>query len=92
MGKQLRKMLHEAGFTRVRGMSRSDSKGTKEEIELAGSQGFIDVFSNAMETAAKLGWTDAGAKDRVADQFYAFAAKPEAFYSVLVCQAIGWKE
>ncbi len=92
IGKHLRGMLHEAGFSRVRGMEKRYFSGTKEEIELMGNRIMIGNVSKALETAAELGWTDAEAKNRVADQWYSFAAKPDAYISTSQCQAIGWKE
>ena len=85
-------MLHGVGLSRVRGMEKRSSCGTKEEIELMGERIMIRNVSNALETAAKLGWTDPDAKDRVADHWYAFASKPDAYFSTSQCQAIGWKD
>lgn len=92
IGKHLGRLLDESGFNGVRVTARLDCFGSSEEIALGGEETAIAVLSSSLETAARLGWAEPATREQVSELWYAFAAKPGAFFNLTFCQAVGWKE
>jgi ubiquinone/menaquinone biosynthesis C-methylase UbiE len=92
LGRRLRGLLAEAGFTRITAAATYESHGTPEAArELADLWRGMITKSNIATQLLELGWANQFALNLMASRCDTFAAKPDAFAAYAWCEAIGWK-
>ena len=93
VGKRLRALLHEAGFTRTQGFAVANCEATSEATARTGAWWATYVESPQMiERATSLGVSDARELAAIAAAWRAWAAHPGAYWATFWCQALGWAE
>jgi ubiquinone/menaquinone biosynthesis C-methylase UbiE len=91
IGKQLRAMLQEVGFTRVEASASYDSYGTPERVRLLGNA-LAATLSSAKKANELIqrGWANQAEVDEVAAALRDWAEDPDAFMAQSFGEAIGW--
>lgn len=93
VGKQLRHLLTEAGFSRVQGSARVVHHGTPEETAGVGSfTASLFRYPAAVERVVAAGWATADELEEMSRAWVAWGAQPGAFLARFWCEAIGWSE
>lgn len=93
VARRFRALLQEAGFVRTIGSSLSEDWGTHEQ-----TQAIVPVVLEAWaspkiaQTAIQMGWADQAQMDRAVKSITDWGNRPDAFFSLLWCEAVGWKE
>src|SRR5262249_38690125 len=90
-GRKHRRLLGEAGFERVEAASVTEAHGTAEALAQ-----FAELLSlrltgpSYLEAITGQGWATREQLDTILEGLHAWAARPDAFTSVLFCTALGW--
>lgn len=93
VGSKLRALLREAGFAKTIGSSSSETWGILSTTQILASVMADDTTEpNITETALDLGWADQAQMDNAARAWETWGKHPDAFASVIWCEAVGWKE
>jgi ubiquinone/menaquinone biosynthesis C-methylase UbiE len=91
VGKRLRALLHEAGFTRTQGFAVANCEATSEATARTGAWWAAYVESPPMvDRATSLAVGDARELSAIAAAWRAWAAHPGAYWATFWCQALGW--
>jgi hypothetical protein len=87
----LRGALLEAGFARAEGYAGAEVAGTPEQIRRF-SAAWADVArgSNLRDTVVSQGWADETEMAALPDEILRWGERPDAFFAVLKCGALGW--
>jgi SAM-dependent methyltransferase len=91
VGRQLRSLLAEAGFSRPEGFARVSVEASTEQTLAVGTfsaRGYSD--DAAVERAVELGVASAAEMAEYADAWRAWGEHPGAFLARLWCEAIAW--
>jgi ubiquinone/menaquinone biosynthesis C-methylase UbiE len=86
-----RRLLREAGFARTAASASTICRGTLDETR-GWAQAAIEHHSQPafVQTVLDQGWADKATLARAYDAMRAWGDDPEAFYAVMMCEAIGW--
>jgi ubiquinone/menaquinone biosynthesis C-methylase UbiE len=87
VGRHLRRLLLEAGFERAEASSSTSNAGSQEETRRHAA--FLKTWS--MRTALAEGWVTQGTVDAMRAEMDAWAERPDAFFAVTFCEAVGWR-
>lgn len=91
VGKRLRALLGEAGFTRTQGLAVANCEATSESTARTGAWWASYTESpQFVERATSLGVSDARELTAIAAAWRAWAAHPGAYWATFWCQALGW--
>lgn len=92
VGRKLRSLLRAAGFRDNRGSASCTTAGTSEEIR-AYVQPVIESWTGPKirEVAIRLGWADQAYFDAVEEAIRAWGDSPDAFFTLVQCEVVGWK-
>lgn len=92
-GRDLRGMLLKAGFARSEGyvsvMGYGTDGATRTPAEVTEHYVRAPAF---VEAAVGQGWADAARLDEMCAELRAWAERPDAFYALVFCAAVGWAE
>ena len=92
IGRRLRALLREVGFTETIGSSASEAWGTPEATQLMVSALMDELTGPKItETALRLGWADQAQMEGAARALEDWGGHADAFMAILWCEAIGWK-
>jgi SAM-dependent methyltransferase len=84
-----RRLLLDAGFARAEASASVDSAGTPAEVHRHAA--FLKAqLQGIARTAVAQGWMDQAAVHAVAAEIDAWARRPDAFFAMTWCQAVGW--
>jgi SAM-dependent methyltransferase len=88
---QLRGALLDAGFARSEGYAGAEVAGTPEQLQRFAA-GWADVArgSGLRQTVLSQGWADEAEMDALPDEILRWGERPDAFWAVLKCGALGW--
>ena len=86
VGRHHRRLLLEAGFVRAEASSSTDNAGSLEETRRIAA--FYKTLS--MRTPLAEGWVTQVTVDAMMAAFDTWAERPDAFYVVTFCEAVGW--
>ena len=91
MARHLRRILLDAGFAGVEASALANFVGTSEGTRLPASV-IVDRLEDPAfaDAAITNGWSDAVELSAMADDARAWGEKPDAFWSVTACAAVGW--
>lgn len=93
VGKQLRHLLTEAGFTRVEASARTIHHGTQDETRQFGAfTASLFRYPAAAERAIAQGWATAHELEQMAVAWEAWGRDPGAFVARFWCEAVGWAD
>jgi ubiquinone/menaquinone biosynthesis C-methylase UbiE len=93
VGKRLRALLHQAGFTKTQGFAVANCDATSESTARTGAWWASYTESPQMaERATSLAVSDARELSGIAAAWRAWAAHPGAYWATFWCQALGWAE
>ncbi len=93
VGKRLRSLLHEAGFSRTVGSATAGYRGTADATRLDGAwQAHYFSAPEFVEHAVALGITDRTSLAEMSDAWRAWGEDPAAFSAAFWCEAVGWAE
>ena len=90
MARHQRQLLLDAGFARAEGSASVWSSGTPGETRECANflKAQLQGFS---KTVLAEGWMDDTTLREVVSEIDAWAARPDAFYVEMMCEAVGWK-
>ena len=89
LSRHYRRLLLEAGFARAEASASVDSAGAQGETRRHAA--FLKAqLQGIVRTAAAQGWMDQAAVDAAAAEIDAWAQRPDAFFAMTWCQAVGW--
>jgi SAM-dependent methyltransferase len=89
IGRQHRRLLMEAGFTRTQAHATVTSSGTTEETRRQAA--FLKAqLQGLARTALAQGWLDQATVAAIAAEFDGWAERPDAFATGLWCETLGW--
>jgi ubiquinone/menaquinone biosynthesis C-methylase UbiE len=93
VGRQLRRLLREAGFGRSVGAATAYAGGTAETTNryAANWRARFESVSH-FRTAIEQGWATNQQLVAMAEEITAWGAHPDALFSLTVCSAVGWAE
>lgn len=93
VGKQLRHLLTEAGFSRAEGYARVTHHGTVDEVSGVSSfTASLFRYPAAVDRAVAEGWATAAELEEMSLAWTAWGEQPGAFLARFWCEAIGWAE
>ena len=93
MGRRLRGLLHEAGFSRIEASASYVSYGTPAAVQRFGENRAQECLDPEFaDWAIKSGAADRTTLDAVTAGWRAWGRHPEAFFAFAWCNAIGWRE
>lgn len=92
IGRRHRKLLREAGFTRTRATASCGYHGTLEETTKCGALGAYIADSTMTRTAILLGWITPDELKELATASKTWGKNLDAFESIIMCEAVSWKE
>jgi len=93
VGKRLRTLLHEAGFSRTVGSATAGYQGTSDATKLTGAwQAHYFSAPEFVEHVVALGLADRASLAEMSDAWRAWGADPSAFSAAFWCEAVGWAE
>ena len=93
LGRHCRRLLLEAGFSRAEahGRASSDCAGTLAETRrIAAKATGILADGQFVRAAVDRGWATADELKAMAAEVRAWGERPDAFYALLNCAAVGW--
>ena len=91
VGRQLRHLLHEAGFHRVEGFARAIQHGTPEEARGFGSfTASLFRDPSTVERMVSQGWATADELDEISRAWTAWGEHPGAFVARFWCEAVAF--
>ena len=86
VGRHYRRLLLEAGFVRTKATSSTRNAGSLEETRDCAA--FFKTWS--AQTAMAEGWVTQATVEATMAEFDAWAERPNAFWVVTFCEAVGW--
>ena len=87
-----RSLLGEAGFVKTIGSSSTEYLGTAEQIQSILPIALEELSGPKItQTAIEMGWADQAQMNRAVKAITDWANRDDAFYSILWCEAVGWK-
>jgi ubiquinone/menaquinone biosynthesis C-methylase UbiE len=88
-----RRLLREAGFTRIAATASTECGGDGEATQYWG-EGLARLILEPTfaDRIISLGWADRQALEQMAAATRAWGSHPDAFYAVVSCEAVAWKE
>jgi hypothetical protein len=91
VGRRLRGLLHEAGFTRCEAGARALSHGSAEEVaSFAAFNSRWFTNESIVDTLVRRGVTTGARMAEIADAWTAWGAEPGAFFAAFWCEAVAW--
>jgi len=89
-----RSYLIEAGFARTEGFAQAGADGSLEGTRAAFDLVIKPTFRapGFESTAIELGWADRDRLDAIVAELEAWSRREDAFFALIQCAAIGWKE
>ena len=93
IGRTLRGLLGQAGFSRVEGSASYECFGSPEA-----TRWFAELWVGYLEESSfgemvnRLGWADDSQIESICDGWRAWGEHPDAFCARAWCEAVGWKE
>lgn len=91
IGRELRRLLHEAGFVRTRASASLTAAGSLPETRQAAAV-LAGVFQGVSRIALEQGWLDQQRADAIQAEVLAWGEREDAFRALLLCEAVGWVE
>jgi SAM-dependent methyltransferase len=89
LGRTFRRLLLDAGFARAEAGASMSPAGSLAETRRVAD--FLKAQSEGVRQAALAnGWADQVTLDTMIAEIEAWAERPDAFYAVVFCEAIGW--
>ena len=93
VGRQLRHLLHEAGFRDVEGSARAIHHGTPEEARGFGTfTASLFQYPSTVERALEQGWATAEELEEIRRAWTAWGEHPGAFVARFWCEAVAWAD
>ena len=89
LGRTYRRLLLEAGFARAEAGATANCAGSPVETRRLAALARAQLVGIA-PTALAEGWADQATLEAIPADFDAWAERPDAFYAVVACHAIGW--
>jgi SAM-dependent methyltransferase len=89
LGRSYRRLLLEAGFARTEAGATVNCAGSPAETRRLAAFARAQLAGMA-PTALAEGWVDKGTLEAIPADFDEWAERPDAFYAVVACHAIGW--
>jgi len=92
-GKHQKRLLREAGFSRIQASASYECADTPEAIRLW-TEPFVGRLTKStfVERVLEEGWADKKTLQEMAAAFQDIWQHPDAFLSMAWCEAVGWKE
>jgi hypothetical protein len=90
-GRQHRRLLLDAGFTRTEGSATVTASGSPAACR-ANAEFMTAQFAGIAKTALAQGWVDQETLDAMAAEIDAWANQPDAFNATTFCETIGWRD
>jgi ubiquinone/menaquinone biosynthesis C-methylase UbiE len=93
IGHRFRALLRESGFAKTVGSASSEAWGAQEATR-AVMPVLLDEFTGPKiaATAIQQGWADQAQMDNAVTAINAWGEHPDAFFAIVWCEAVGWKE
>ena len=93
VGRDLRGLLHEAGFNRTQASARTVSHGTPDAVRgFAAFNASWFARPEIVEAVIGRGWASADEMATTADAWSHWGERPGAFFAGFWCEALGWAE
>jgi len=91
VGRRLRDLLAEAGFTRCEASARTVHHGTASEVrDFAAFTASWFTTPAIVDTVVRQGWSSAGDMDAASRAWREWGDQPGAFFAGFWCEALGW--
>ncbi len=91
VGRTHRRLLREAGFSRVRGSASSECDGTPEATTTRGDLG-ASLLAHMSDDIVAQNWATVAQVERMIAASKAWGRDPDAYDVITWCEAVGWKE
>ncbi|MCP3660214.1 MAG: class I SAM-dependent methyltransferase [Bacteroidetes bacterium] len=91
VGRQHRELLRKAGFINVEASSSCEYDGILEETQKRGDLA-AELITYMTETAVKMNWATIDEMKKLSVDCKNWGRNPDAFDSIIWCEAVGWKE
>lgn len=92
VGRHHRKLLRQAGFIRTKASASCGYHGTLEETRKCVSLGAHLAGTTMAETAIRMDWVSPDELKELIAASIEWGENPDAFESIIMCEAVGWKE
>lgn len=91
IGREHRALLRKAGFQPTKASASCGYHGTIEETTKCAVLGEELLESNAIHTAIEQGWLREEERESLRTGLQEWGQHPDAFESIIMCEAVGWK-
>jgi ubiquinone/menaquinone biosynthesis C-methylase UbiE len=86
-----RAVLRAAGFVRIEGSASAECYGTPAATQSFGKV-LSGYFVGHLETAVKMGWMEQETLSDIGRAWEEWGRHPDAYFAMLRCEAVGWKQ